>query len=101
MLDDMFSRREIAVMAMSLESYISSSYCPEPEGVRVELRECVRKLHAILDFDLTDNTPYPFPRIPEVEEWEKQHAKKEQVNPLYSLPLEETDEIKADSDLFD
>ena len=96
--ETMFSRREIAVMAMSIDGYIHRSDCPEPEGVRVELRECVRKLHALLDF--TDDTPYPFPRIPEVEEWENQHGKKEQVNPLYSLPLEETDEIKEDSDLF-
>lgn len=99
MLEDIFDRREIVVMSMAINHYVNSSDCPEPEGVRAELRECVRKLDLLITCDPTDDTPYPFPRIPEVEEWEKQR-KKETVNPLYSLPLEETDGVKEDSDLF-
>ncbi len=45
-----------------------------------------------------EDAPYPFPPIPEVEEWKKQ--REQQINPNYAMQLEGADDIKEDSDLF-
>ena len=47
----LFDNREIAVMAMCIEHYENSDNCPEPNGVREVLRECVRKLHFLIDIE--------------------------------------------------
>ena len=49
--------------------------------------------------DENEDAPYPFPSIPEVEEWERK--RQEKINPNYELQLEGADDIKEDSELFD
>lgn len=99
MFESMFDSQEIAVMMMCLEHYVDMPECTESEQVKNELRNCTRKLHALIDLEaeVIEDEPYPFPRIPEVEEWEKQ---REQVNPNYAMQLEDTDDLKENSDLF-
>ena len=49
--------------------------------------------------DENEDAPYPSPRIPEVEEWERK--RQAEINPNYVMQLEGADDIKEDSELFD
>lgn len=85
-------------MAMSLECYISRANCPESDGIKAELRECIRKLHIRLEYPADDE-----PRVPSVAAWEQQRTENrpEPPAPIYSHALDDEEhEIEENSDLF-